>query len=640
VAADIETRLGALPATLEGSYWEIYQEIQESGEHAAALADLAFQWLMYAQKTLTTDVFACIASSTLPSGTASGFEAAEVIDVCANLIISRNGAFEFAHLSVREFLEGAHKRNVDKMLPVHGNAAIAIACLRHLHSKIKLALHKPKNKAASDKDTKDEPAAKAVFYAAQYWIHHVCQSGDMRQKDPLANLIKTLLVTEGPSADTQWIVSGKFQIWCQIMKRREPSHHQRLFFSSMEFDEARLLQDSFASPPNPIWLACLYNWPEVVEFLYAAKHKDIDAPRSLHSFSIPDANPGAARDEQLSPLWYAILSRQLALIEIISSHCPSTLQRSNIYTKVTPLVQAARNGDEECTKIFLRTEHRGLAAEAEAEAKAFSAAAGNGHLKILEMLLAHNGKLLSTAGSDAMCRACTGGHTDVVTFLLDLGVPTDRGMEFLYLAVPTHGLLNILLERGIGLGGLSKALTLSVSEDYKESTALLLSHGAKKEPAAVTRSVKEGCRNTAIRLIQAGYDFSGRYLERRRAPLHYAAEQGYQDVAVALLSAGAPATTYDRDRNTPLHFAAARGHNGCVELLLSGGADVLAEDAEGRVPLDLAEMRRHESTEAIIRNWMTKLMEELQREKHMSRTAEMDKEQGGEVELVGDHNLL
>jgi ankyrin repeat protein len=129
-------------------------------------------------------------------------------------------------------------------------------------------------------------------------------------------------------------------------------------------------------------------------------------------------------------------------------------------------------------------------------------------------------------------------------------------------------------------------------------------------------------------------------LERRRAPLHYAAEQGYQDVAVALLSAGAPATTYDRDRNTPLHFAAARGHNGCVELLLSGGADVLAEDAEGRVPLDLAEMRRHESTEAIIRNWMTKLMEELQREKHMSRTVEMDKEQGGEVELVGDHNLL
>jgi ankyrin repeat protein len=623
VAADIEARLGALPATLEGSYWEIYQEIQESGEHAAALADLAFQWLMYARNTLTTDVFACIASSTLPSGTASGFEAAEVIDVCANLIISRNGAFEFAHLSVREFLEGVHKRDVDNMLPARGNAAIAIACLRLLHSKIDLAIHKSTDEMVSGKDTKDEPAAKAVFYAAQYWVHHVCQSGDMRLKDPLADLIKTLLITEDPGADAQWIVSRKFRMWCQIMEGSE------LGPGSLDFHETQLLRDSFADPPNPIWLACLYDWPEVVQFLYTARHKSIDAPRSLHSFSIPDANPRAAHDEQLSPLWYALLSRQLALMEIISSHCPSTLQRSNVYKKVMPLVQAAQNGDEECTKILLKAKPRGLAAEAKAEAEAFCEAAGNGHLKILEMLLAHNGKLLSTAGPGAMCKACAGGHTDVATFLLDLGVATDRGMDFLYFSVPTHGLLNLLLERGIGLGGLSKALTLSVSEDLEESAALLLSHGAQKEPAAVTRSVKEGCRNTAIRLIEAGYDISGRYLERRRAPLHYAAEQGYRDVAVALLSAGAPATTYDRDGKTPLHLAAAGGHDGCVELLLSRGADVLAEDAGGRVPLDLAEMRRHESAEAIIRNWMTKLMDELQREKHMSRTIETDREQRG-----------
>jgi hypothetical protein len=142
----------------------------------------------------------------------------------------------------------------------------------------------------------------------------------------------------------------------------------------------------------------------------------------------------------------------------------------------------------------------------------------------------------------------------------------------------------------------------------------------------VTRSVKDGCRKTAIRLIEAGYNISGRYLERRRAPLHYAAEQGYHDVAVALLAAGAPATTYDRDGKTPLHLAAAGGHDGCVELLLSHGADVLAEDAEGRIPLDLAEMRRHESTEAIIRNWMTKLMDELQKEKNAMRTIERDEE--------------
>lgn len=669
MAADIEARLGALPATLEGSYWEIYQEIQSSGDHAAALADLAFQWLMYARETLTADVFTRIASSTLPSGTASGFAAAEVIDVCANLIVSRNGAFEFAHLSVREFLEGIHKRKVDRLLPVHGNAAIATACLRllhgqielwvpkttseeepatvpestHLYSQIKLEISKMRREAESaitlrestdslesngDSDEQDKAAeTEAVLYAAQNWVYHICKSGDMRPKDPLAELIRTFLITDSPDTDAQSIVSEKFRMWCRIMNNTRVV--RPAYFDSSETER---LNDSFSDPPNPIWLACLHDWPEVVEFLYTAKHEDIDTPRCLSSFSSPDTEAPYETSRGLSPLWYTLLSRRIPLMKIILSQCPDPLQRhGSAYVLVTPLERAAREGDEECTKVLLRTEHGGL----DAEVEAFSAAASNGHLKILELLLAHNAKLSSTAGHDAMCKACAGGRTDAVIFLLDHGVPTTKDMQFLCSAVPTHELLKVLLDRGIGLGGLSKALTLSVSEDYKESTALLLSHGAQKEPHAVTRSVKDGCRKTAIRLIEAGYNISGRYLERRRAPLHYAAEQGYHDVAVVLLSAGAPATTYDRDEKTPLHLAAAGGHDGCVELLLSHGADVLAEDPEGRIPLDLAEMKRHESTESIIRNWMTKLMDELQREKQALQTTGTDKEEGGEAGTLG-----
>ncbi|KAF3064541.1 Vegetative incompatibility protein HET-E-1 [Daldinia childiae] len=80
VAADIKARLGALPSTLEGSYWEIYQSILESGDHAAALANFTFQWLMYAKKSLSIEAFASIASSALSSEMSNNFGGAEVTD--------------------------------------------------------------------------------------------------------------------------------------------------------------------------------------------------------------------------------------------------------------------------------------------------------------------------------------------------------------------------------------------------------------------------------------------------------------------------------------------------------------------------------------------------------------------------------
>jgi len=610
VAADIEARLGVLPATLEGSYWEIYQMIQESGDHAAALADLTFQWLMYAVEPVTAEVFAAIASSTLPSGTAAGFTASEVIDVCSNLIVSRHGSFEFAHLSVREFFEGLHKRNHDKLLPVHSNWCLATACLRLLHDQIEVEI--PKRTA--------DPKATAVLYATQNWVHHVCQSCEMRTKDPLSDLIKSFLVTEGSGADAQVIVSKKFEMWCRIMKDKG--------VRTKDSVERKRLEDSFADPPNPIWLACLYDWSEILEFLYTAKHKDIDEPRRLQSFTGYVDTYGS--QHMVTPLGYVLARSKTALMEIILSHCADPLQLgAGIAT--TPLTRAAQKGDEECIKVLLKMEHEGL----DGVALAFSEAAANGHRKVLEMLLAHNGEVLSAGGYEAMRKACIGGSTDVVKFLFDKGfhATTDQGSVFLYRAVihQNREVLEILLEREMGLKGLSKALILAISNDDEASTTLLLSLGARKEPAAVTRMVKTGSLATATRLIGAGYDISGRYLERRRTPLHYAAEQGYQQVVSSLLSAGAPVNVYDGDRNTPLCLAAAGGHDACVELLLRHRADVLAEDAEGRIPLDLAEMKGHGSTEAIIRSQMLKLMEELLKEREALRKTKSDGE--GEVEL-------
>ncbi|QLI65362.1 uncharacterized protein G6M90_00g001560 [Metarhizium brunneum] len=140
VAADIRNRLGKLPPTLEGSYWEIYNTILESGRHASKLAIFTFQWLLYGQKVITADNFVAIASASLQieepdgeTGRSDSLEAittGEILDVCANLVVLHNGVVVLAHLSVREFLEGLTARSVDTMIAARGNDAIAAACLQ------------------------------------------------------------------------------------------------------------------------------------------------------------------------------------------------------------------------------------------------------------------------------------------------------------------------------------------------------------------------------------------------------------------------------------------------------------------------------------------------------------------------------
>ncbi|KAK3298835.1 uncharacterized protein B0H64DRAFT_83679 [Chaetomium fimeti] len=674
LAADIEARLGVLPPTLEGSYWEIYQAIHESGDHAAALADITFRWLIFAQDTVTAEVFACIASSTMQqlkttTAVAAGVGAAEVIDVCSNLVTSRNGSFEFAHLSVREFFEGVYKRGVDRFLPINGNSCIATACLRHLHTHIKTLgpqLMKQDEEHddvqfvtlydATEPDgntnttvttiTKDEtnPAEapqpqpqppppplppplqiskprpppdsastalsreiKAVRYAARFWVHHACESGEMRTRDPLAAAIREFL---GKGAvGVSFRVGGEFEVWCRVVQdilKREK------YEAGRDEKQFNLLKDATEEPANPFWLACLYGWHDLVDFLIECKYEHVDEPRRLDS--LDNREKYSFSGSKVSPLIYAILDRRLVLISKMWSYSEASLLKASLLQpkdkpKFKPLVKAAGQGDAELVALLLRMEHGGL----DVEGEAFATAASNNHCETMEMLLAHEPRALSGAGNHALREACVAGHTDAVTFLLDRNVPLMNVGLHLCRAVfmGHHEVLKILLERNLGRDSVSKALIIAVSHDDQASTDLLLRYGAEKEPHAVTREAKLGNRGTAVRLIEAGYDIRGRYLEKQRTALHYAAEGGYEDVVRALLSAGAPVNVRDGNQKTPLHLAAERGRAACVGLLLGHGAEVLAKDAGGRIPLDLAQERNHKATETLIRAGMMKLMGDL-----------------------------
>lgn len=72
-------------------------------------------------------------------------------------------------------------------------------------------------------------------------------------------------------------------------------------------------------------------------------------------------------------------------------------------------------------------------------------------------------------------------------------------------------------------------------------------------------------------------------------PLHCAAWKGHEEVATALLDAGADVNAHNQNTHwgtTPLHAAAHANNTAIVRLLLARGADKEAEDSSGKTPLD------------------------------------------------------
>lgn len=704
VAADIRDRLGKLPPTLEGSYWELYNTILESGKHASKLAIFTFQWLLYAQKVITKENFATIASSSfqieetdgeiMDSGSPEAITTGEILDVCANLVVLRNEVFVLAHLSVREFLEGLTTRNVDTMMATGGNAAIAAACLRLFLSSVESAYgelqqpavansardtklaqtsiqevtdtptkanelsqsgHAAKSATAEadskadgnnsiddssvpeaeDKETEPSSDASnndtiririqdqkvetepiqvkiatkllggqnphALIYSCVHWVEHVAASAELRTRHPLASLLTGFLVNAKDSEN----VTMSFQVW-HAMAANLKDRSQFPFHGKLQ--EA-------ADQPSPIWVACLYNWPELVQQIYQLNWYDgINKERLIESIKAPkewDIVSAHGYYRKMTPLVYAAVSGDVKLTTLILDNTGKDIIWGDLSIGTHPLVGAAASGDSEMVSMWLERDHDGL----ETEADALRAAAGSGRRETMTLLLEHNAELILRGGYKAVNFACARGQTEAVVMLVEAGAPTVRGANFVASATyyRHYDVVKYLLDKQIGLSGRAQALNLAVSHGDDKGAAILREYGAKREPAAVIRAIKAGTRTSAIRLIEAGFDVQRHHFIERDTPLHVAAQRGYTDLVSALLKAGACVNAKNRSGQTPLHVAAAqKGSYDTCKLLLDGGADTLIEDQNGHVPLDIAEQGSDAVVENLIRGKMEDLFKELQ----------------------------
>lgn len=83
-------------------------------------------------------------------------------------------------------------------------------------------------------------------------------------------------------------------------------------------------------------------------------------------------------------------------------------------------------------------------------------------------------------------------------------------------------------------------------------------------------------------------------MDTLKVQLIKAVSSGDIATTVALLQNIDPNFTEDRDGITPLHFAAAHGSEEVAKALITAGADVRAVNADSQTPLDIAKLHKHE----------------------------------------------
>ena len=103
---DIQIELQKLPRSLKQSYDLVYDQIMNSSDTTRFIATRALQWLLYAQRKLTTREFVS-AISFNSQGRRIRVDAQDILDICSSFLTldEELDTFRFAHMSVREYLE-------------------------------------------------------------------------------------------------------------------------------------------------------------------------------------------------------------------------------------------------------------------------------------------------------------------------------------------------------------------------------------------------------------------------------------------------------------------------------------------------------------------------------------------------------
>ncbi len=591
----IKTKLHELPDTLRKAYVEIIGEIQKpsNSPQSRLIAQNSLKWLLCAQEPLTCAAFLQAVSPR------SDIEVDQelITRLCRSLVIynRENDVFEFAHLSVREYLEDHSDYGSDEQ-----HLVVAESCLNSLEAAL----------FSNATNRKTAHSRKAFSrYASLFWPLHY-QNIDFDRydvrKEALKDKLKTLLIrSSGVSpAFKQWI--SQIEGMAQDLADDQPL--------TMKLGSLRALPDK---PDTPLFTACVFGFADMVKQFRRNKTFDFEQCNGHGQAALCLA----AENNQLDTV-------KALLADLSKSHAPpldvnqvnelAVIQLAD-FTQISPpsvicyasaLQAAAAQGHVGMTKHLLE---RGARVDLVAGyyGNALQAAALRGHDSIVELLLEEYGAEPNSQGGfhgNALQAAAISGNPRSVTLLMDkyalVSAPGGHYGSAIMGAVcsGSKAIVEALVEQGANMNVKSSLygtlLQRAADMDNQELLELLIANDAQinahnttsseagqaGSDSALAAAAWGGHHKIVHLILQHGAQADTTARENALHILHQAAARGMVELAeyclnqedcdINMTTTQGQKYYSNQDKMTPLSFACAEGHLDMVRLLLDNRASI------------------------------------------------------------------